>query len=321
MKPAFKITVNGSDITALIADRLLSLTVTDEAGVKSDRVEIVIDDRDQRLAIPSKKATMTVAIGYADRLVNKGTYTVEEVEMSNAPRQMTIRANAAGASKGSGARREKSYHETTLGKVAGEIAKRNKWELRISSGLSNIEIPHVDQTESDLQFVTRLATENGAVAKVAHGKLVIAPHGEGKTTSGRTLPSVTLLATDTVQWSCVESSRGDYEGVKARYHDPKTGKTEDAIDGKDGETTATLPHTYANKGNAERAAKAKRGALQKGKATLSISNAPGNPNFEAESRLTATGFRKGVDGQWTMNSVSHQINDSGYTCSIQCERV
>lgn len=323
MRPAFKIQVNGSDITGKIADRLISLTVTDEAGVKSDRVEITLDDRDQALAIPPHKATLTVAIGYADgQLVNKGTYTVEETEVEGGDyRTLVIRANAAGASKGAGAAKSKSYHETTLGKVAGEVAARNQWELKISEGLSSIAIPHTDQTENDLQFMMRLATENGAVAKVAQGKLVIAPHGEAKTTSGKSMPTVTLRATDATKWSMTNASRGDYVGVKAKYHDPEKAETGEEVDGEDDDDKAhTLPHTYPNKDAAKRAAQAKRKSLQKAKSSFSIGNAPGDPKMEAECKLNAVGFREGVDGEWTVNRVTHTITDSGYTMSIECEK-
>lgn len=322
MRPAFKITVNGGDITAKIADRLVSLTVTDEAGVKSDRVEIVLDDRDAALVIPPKKATLTVAIGYADRLVNKGTYTVEEIEVEGGDggRRMTIRANAAGPSKGAGASKSKSYHDMTLGGVAGEVAKRNHWELKISDELAAIKIPHIDQDENDLQFMMRVATENGAVAKVAHGKLVFAPHGEGKTTSGKSLPTVTVNARDVGRWSMTESSRGDYAGVKAKYHDKESAETGEEIEGEDGDNATTLPHTYATKESAKRAAKSKLKAAKKATAKLSISGAVGNPAFEAECKAQIVGFRAGVDGTWTVNSVTHTLSDAGYVMSLDCER-
>lgn len=50
MRPAFTIRANGRDITAAIRDRLLSISVKDEAGLKSDSVTLRLDDRPLRNA-------------------------------------------------------------------------------------------------------------------------------------------------------------------------------------------------------------------------------------------------------------------------------
>lgn len=319
VKPAFRITVSGSDITQLVADRLISLSVTDEAGVKSDRVEIALDDRDQRLSIPSKKAVISVALGYTDRLVDKGQYVVEEVEIEGPDRRMIIRANAAGATKGAGAAREKSWHDTTIGDIARSIASRRGWTPAISRDLDGVKVAHIDQRENDLQFLVRLAMDNGAVAKVAHGRLIIAPHGEGKTVSGKALPAIKLAATETSDWVYTSADRGDYSGVKASYNDVKAGRRGEVLQGSDDDNTHTLMQTYSTKEAAERAAKSKFKSLRSGRDKFQITNAPGIPEIEAETKIDATGFRKGVDGEWAVVSVVHKITDAGYTCSITCE--
>lgn len=319
MKPAFRIEVNGSDITQLVADRLFSLAVTDEAGVNSDRVEMVIDDRDQRLSIPPTKATMQVWIGYEDQLIDRGTYTVEEVELQGNPRMMTIRGNAIGASKGSGAARETSWHDTTLGTIARSIASRHKWQASVSADLDSIKIDHADQHENDLQFLSRLAAESGAVVKVASGRLILAPHGQAKRVSGKDMPAVTIVANDTTDWRMTLAERGNYTGVKAMYHDLATGKRGEAVAGGDDVNTHSLPHTYSTKAAATRAAKTRLATLKRGKSKLSINDMPGIPTLAAETKATLKDFRKGVDGDWIVVRVVHSLSDSGYTSSLECE--
>ncbi len=56
--PAFRITAAGEDVSGRIGDRLLSLSVTDEDGEKADRLEIEIDDRDGRVALPDMEAEL-----------------------------------------------------------------------------------------------------------------------------------------------------------------------------------------------------------------------------------------------------------------------
>jgi hypothetical protein len=55
MKPIYKITVNGVDID--FGKRLISLSVTDESGVKSDKCEITLSDRDSNIAVPNTGCT------------------------------------------------------------------------------------------------------------------------------------------------------------------------------------------------------------------------------------------------------------------------
>ena len=65
MKPAFRIVVDGTDRSAVIGDRLISLLVTDEDGSKADRVEIELDNRDSRIAFPEIEARLEVSLGFA----------------------------------------------------------------------------------------------------------------------------------------------------------------------------------------------------------------------------------------------------------------
>jgi len=60
MTPIYQITVNGSNITELVKTRLLSLSITDNAGWDSDTIEMSLDDRDARLEIPKIGALMEV---------------------------------------------------------------------------------------------------------------------------------------------------------------------------------------------------------------------------------------------------------------------
>jgi len=39
----------------------------------------------------------------------------------------------------------------------------------------------------------------------------------------------------------------------------------------------------------------------------------------AEGKLTITGVRDGVNGDWTLTRVTHTIDGSGYRCSAEAE--
>ena len=83
MTPDFKITVDEMDITELINQRLLSLTVTDEVGFVSDGLDLELDNRDAALELPPRGAVLSVTLGYKETaLLPMGKFMVDEVEFS-----------------------------------------------------------------------------------------------------------------------------------------------------------------------------------------------------------------------------------------------
>lgn len=321
MRIAFKITANGSNITDLIADRLLSAQITDNAGVKSDRLTLVIDDRDQRLEAPKTGAKLEVSLGYVGQaLVRMGTYTVAEVEFSGPAREMVISANAVDVTNGIKAPKERSWHGVTLGNLVRTIAGDNGLQPVISPGLESRDLGHVDQTESDMQLLQRVCSEQSATCKVADGRLVVADRASGKTATGKTMPPVTIDASQCASWSAVIGDRNRYKAVKAYYQD--TGKAKrTAVTSGSGTPSLTLKHTYTTKAEAKQAADSKLKVLNGSASDVRISGLIGDPEMSAERVVTLTGFRSGVDGDdWVINSVSHSFNGSGYTCDLSLEK-
>ena len=81
----------------------------------------------------------------------------------------------------------------------------------------------------------------------------------------------------------------------------------------------TLSHTYANKNNAERAAKAAREKMQRGVASLSIQLAKGRADIYGNAGK-GSGFKPEIDGaEWILTKVSHSLNDSGFTSALEFE--
>ena len=324
MKPAYRIVANEKDITSMITDRLIELSVIDEAGVKSDRLTLVLDDRDAKLALPAKEAELRVAIGYEGApLVEMGVYTVDEIEVTGGPAELTIRACATNFNGTISAQKERSWHKTTLGEIAKKIAAEHNLEPVITKVAGAIKVAHVDQNESDIQFLTRLATQNNCAVKTPEKKLVLAERGRSKAASGQPLPMVSIVPSMGASWSMTTTGRGSYAAVKAYYHDKskakRTAVTAGATDKK--ARTLSMTQTYANEAEAKEAAQAKLNALEKGESTLSIKELPGNPNIFAEQQIQASGFRSGVDGEWVVTKVEHKMtgDGGGFTTNVDCE--
>ena len=86
-------------------------------------------------------------------MFNKGNFTVDEIEHRGTPDTLTIRARSADFRGSLNARREESYHDTTLGAVIGKIAERNKLTARVAKELAGVKVSHIDQSqESDAKF-------------------------------------------------------------------------------------------------------------------------------------------------------------------------
>ena len=320
--PAFRLTVDGADIAYMVSPRLMSLELTDNRGIEADQLSITLSDHDGLLTIPPKGAVLRLWLGWSDTgLVDKGTYTVDETEHSGAPDVLSIRARSADLRKGLKAKRERSWSNTTLGKVLSQIAAGNGLTATVSSTLSALPILQLDQAnESDANVISRLGEEFDAVATVKAGCLLCMPAGGGKTASGLALPHITLTRADGDQHRYLQADRDSYDGVRAYFYDVNSAKKQEAIAGG-GDNLKDLRHTYSDRQSALRAARAEFNRLQRGSATLSYTLAKGRPDLIPELTYTLQGVKAEIDEIiWYGGNVQHSLSaDSGYTMSLELE--
>ncbi|MGB7649317.1 MAG: phage late control D family protein [Pseudomonas fluorescens] len=320
--PAFRLTVDGNDIAQLISPRLMSLELTDNRGIEADQLTLTLSDHDGLLAIPPKGAVLRLWLGWSDTgLVDKGTYTVDETEHSGAPDVLSIRARSADLRKGLKTKRERSWSNTTLGDVLGDIAIGNSLTATIAGALDGLPILQLDQAnESDANLISRLGEEFDAVASVKAGCLLCLPAGGGKTASGLDLPHITLTRADGDQHRYLQADRDSYDGVRAYFYDVNSAKKQEAIAGG-GDNLKDLRHTYSDQQSALRAARAEFRRLQRGSATLSYNLAIGRPDLIPELTYTLQGVKAEIDEIiWYGGNVQHSLSaDSGYTVSLELE--
>ena len=320
--PAFRLTVDGLDIAQLISPRLMTLELTDNRGVEADQLSITLSDHDGLLSIPPKGAVLRLWLGWSDTgLVDKGTYTVDETEHSGAPDVLSIRARSADLRKGLKTKRERSWSNTTLGDVLGDIAIGNGLTATIAGALDGLPILQLDQAnESDANLISRLGEEFDAVASVKAGCLLCLPAGGGKTASGMDLPHIVLTREDGDQHRYLQADRDSYDGVRAYYYDVNSAKKQEAIAGG-GDNLKDLRHTYSDQQSAMRAARAEFRRLQRGSATLSYSLAMGRPDLIPELTYTLQGVKAEIDEIiWYGGNVQHSLSaDGGYTVSLELE--
>lgn len=247
-KPIFSLEADGQDITVKVADRLSSLTLTDNRGFEADQLDIVLDDSDGMLALPPLGAELRLALGWkATGLVDKGTYTVDEVSHDGAPDILTIRARSVDLRSGLSTKRERSFHELTVGDIVRTIAGENELKAEISAQLEAEVIEHLDQTnESSINLLTRMAGRFDAIATVKNGKLLFILAGSGTSASGKPLGKVTITRQDGDQHHFNQADGRNFTHVKASWYDTESSIKDEVIWSKaedDAENSGKMPPT------------------------------------------------------------------------------
>ncbi|WER20928.1 phage late control D family protein [Providencia stuartii] len=343
--PQYVLAAGDVNINERLQGRLMSLTMTDNRGFEADQLDIEIDDADGKMMLPKRGEVLSLHLGWKNEpLIFKGKFTVDEIEYSGAPDKITIRGRSADFRSSLNVKREISYHDKSLGDIIKTIAKRNNVEPVIENKLANIQLAHIDQTnESDGSFLARLGQQEGAIAAIKNGQLLFMPQGSGKTASGRPIPPLLLTRSVGDGYRFSLADRGAYTGVVASWlNTRKPQKKEDVkvkrkrktkqkdktkVDEPQGDylvgeegNTLTLSHTYANKGNAERAAKAAWEKMQRGVASFSIQLAKGRADIYPEMPVKVQGFKPEIDNaEWILTKVSHSLSDSGFTSALELE--
>lgn len=319
MKPVYQITLDGAVVP--LQGRLIMLTLSDKNGFVADELAIEISDHDGLVELPKKGVTLTAEFGFAGQLSNKGEYVVDEIEHRGPPDVIGIRAKSANFRDTLLEQREQSYDNKTLGQILEIIAQRNQLKPAIADKFKAIKIKHLDQNnESDANLLTRLAKDYGAVGTIKSNHLLFIERGAGKNAGGEDLPTATIYRSDGDQHSYRESDRSErVTGVRAYHHDHGKGKREKVEVGKKG-YYRNLKRTFASKEAAEKAAEAELKRLQSQAKTLTLNLAIGRAELFAEMPIKTVGFKPQIDKQqWFATEITHNLNDSGYTCSISCE--
>ncbi|EPB6105255.1 TPA: phage late control D family protein [Yersinia enterocolitica] len=345
-RPAFDIKIGGKTQTT-VNDRLISLTLTDNRGFEADMLELVIDDADQKVALPARGAQIDIALGWkGEPLVNKGRFTVDEISHSGPPDQLIVTARSADFRDTFNVKREYSWHDITVGKVVASIASRYDLKAGVSEDLGKIEIDHADQTsESDISFLTRMAEKLGAITTIKNGMLLFMHPGRAVSQSGKLLPAITITRASGDKHSFRVADRDAYTGVTAYWLDlnygkpqktsvrrkrksktpPKvktpasTSKEGNYLEGVEG-NVFVMRETFKTERAARRAAAARWSKLQRGAAEFTMTLARGRADLFPELPAVMQGFKPEIDqAAWIITQVTHTIGDNGFTTALNFE--
>lgn len=329
-QPAYKVVVNGNDITTEIKDRLISLSIVDNKGFETDTVDLALDDSDGSIDMPPRGAKMQVWIGWqGEGLTDKGIFIIDEVRHTGPPDVLSISGKSADMRAGLQRLHEESYDDLSIKDIIEIIAGRHSLQSAVDERWQSEVIEHIDQqSESDAGFLTRLATDFDAIATVKNEKLLFIKSGESKTASGMRLNGLVIKREQADQHSFSVADREAYTGVVAQWQDNDRAEMDSTeVSGSDNqymagdsENVKVLRHIYANERNAKRAARAAWDKIQRGSASFSITLAQGNPELYPETPVKVEGYKRQIDAaDWILVRVTHSVSDVGFTTSLEME--
>lgn len=334
----YRITANDRDITAMIRKRFLKMTLQDSAGEDSDTVAIELDNRDDLIRLPPTGAELKVWIGEPGKLVFKGAYEVDELEEPLDDQALVIHGKAAKMLGGIKAPRDATFDDITFGGLVTKMAAEHGYIPAVSPDLAGHVFTHIDQrAESDMNLLTRLSRELGAVAKPVAGRLVVVPKGQAKTVTGNALPVIPINDRQNSSGRVTIQERNNYSSVVAFWFSEAEQRKVPAVaavvagvvavfeaPADTGEAVAdaasvtgaryTIRKTYTDAKAAQEAAVAKLKQLSRGKSTMSI-NRPLTPEIVAECHLDVTNHRQSANRLWQVESVTHVVGTGEHSYS------
>ena len=329
--PAWRLTLDGTDLTTGLAPRLISLTLRDLRGMEADQLDLVLDDHAHDLELPTPGAALELSLGWrvpaimglgSSSLTDMGRYLVDEIEWSTPPSTLAVRARSADLSESLTTPRTQAWDSTTLGTLVSEIAGRSGLTPEVGADLGGEPIAHLDQQqESDANLLTRLAERYGATATAKAGRLLLFRRGSGQDLTGAAMAAALIRLEDCRAVRYRQARReGTYTGVVAWWQDTAQAKRQRVLVGED-DKVRELRDTFATEAEALGAADAERRRLARDAGGLTLELATGRPAIQPETPLTLRGFREAILSlDWVAAEVTHTLDSSGgYTTTVDAE--
>lgn len=319
--PAYRVTVNGQDVTSRFAPLLKSIEVSDRDGLASDNCSLTLADPDGSVALPEAGARVEVDLGHMDTGVGRVfAGFVDEVRFSiSKGGGRELRILARGVDVRSDAKKVQGRHkdDATFVDTAAEFAAASGLNgVRVSDGLASIQRPYwAMQNESFIAWGQRVARQIGATFKIQDNTAVFVETNGGTSAGGSELPAITATVGDNLITAdiAVVVGRPRHRAVKVRFYDKKLARyveKEAEVEGADVEVDHVATFTAPDEDQAERQAKASARRVKRNGGEGSV-DILGDPTARPEAQCVVVGARPGVDGTYRIEGVTHRLSKSG----------
>ena len=331
-------TIEEKNITARILPHLVSLTLTDNAGLQADTLNLVLADTAKATVIPEPDTILRLSLGFKNgTLRDMGDYALDEVKWSDPPAQFSLTARSAVHSdEGTPAglppmqtKKTRSWEAgTKLADMVAKIATEHALKPFVGASLQNVTLPHTDQTdETDLNLLQRIVAERGGWAKVTHGLLSLVTNAAAEAAADH-VPASDAPAPHTIRpggytsidWT--NKKRQHYRRVIAvwRDMDAATDREVTVGDASPDAPADRLRKPHPDEQTAILAAKSRLEQIaREGKALNVTFPAPSDMSPSADAPLIISGIAPQIDGRWMPKVVTWSLSRSGLACAVQCE--
>ena len=326
MKSAvFRILVGGEDVTPRFSPRLVSLSIAKSSTEATQSASIVLDDADQRVRFPETGTPVSVELGWRDGSPRRFEGEVDKADWSldrGSGALLSITARSVSLRGKVKQPEDRHWEARTLGAILEEAAGAAGLSIRVHADLAARQIEYEAQdNESFFAFADRLAREHGATFAISGTRAGFVPRNQGVSATGAALPTIMVSrGVNLISASGLTpaSDRPRFRAKKGRWYDLRQAKlviekieTGEDVDPDDVlrllQPDAEAARTRASSDSAD-------GAREKGGGAVVID---GEPRAEPEGLALLSGVRPGVDGSYTIASVTDTLDrGSGYTTQL-----
>ncbi|WP_254493241.1 phage late control D family protein [Bartonella sp. B1099] len=314
--PFIEVRVGEKLVHEVFYQRLLTATITDNAGNEADTFEAEFDDSGNDLEIPSRNTALHVTFGYENSIrAFMGRFVVETVISCGGSDGEILRLCGKSASMRAEIKEQDSEHfdHKTIAEIVESLAKRHGYQAKVSPQFTKQTLPYVVRTDqSAIDFLTRLADRMQARFLIKDNKFLFL--------SGDNLPLQTIHQQECSHWEFSLEPRTQYGMIEARYFDRAKGQ-QHAVTHRTGYTgpIRRLRTCYPCEQQALAAAASESDRLCRAMGSGSLS-LEGRPEIMAGQPLLLQGFRGEINGPWHAATVTHRYEkQSGYITEITLE--
>ncbi len=300
----FKIIAQGQDITETIKKNLISLEVKDEDGNMADEVTITISSIYKR---PKYGDELEVFLGYKETGLSKiGVFKVQTSTITN-KHQMKFSATGVDFSGNLKVKKSREFLKISIKELVSKIASEHF--LNAVCDVDDVYYPYIAQEDkSDLAFLQEIAKDNELIFNIKNNTLICATKKQDEL-------NYTIDYKELIDISITHSNKTKYESAKVIYRDTKE-NTDKEVLVLEGEPQLRCERSCQDEDEAKRIGLASLTRANKGIVSGELT-IPFKVIF-AGGILNLTNTTD--DGEYGITSVSHTLDSSGFTTTLNFEQ-
>lgn len=341
------------DISEDMMKYLLSIEFTDNLSGQVDDITFTLEDRaqlwqDTWYPEPGSKIALSLftlnqhSVTEGLKQLDLGEYEVDEIEISGMPTTVQIKAvNAVSDSDLRGVKKNRTWENISIWKIASDIAKENGMRVDYEPGAeNNPSFSHVEQSDqSDLEFLKKLCDDSGLDLKISTQTIIIIDEAQveageplivfwrpgtasfsAQTDDEEVSPDNPLNFVDFLSYSMKAKTRDTYKACHVKY---KKGKDKSVIEGwftapdKEKGQILEVNEQVDSVEAAEKLAKKKLREQNRDEKTADFT-LPGDFHFMAGILVQLQNFGA-WDGKYIITQAKHSLG-SGYGLSLEMRK-